>query len=280
MPVDLVHWNPSRLVLPGRLGKVVPWRRPINNFGDLLGPIIVAQILSERRLVERTVQSSRLLTVGSIMKMSRPGDVIWGTGVNGKSMDVGGGAELDVRAVRGPKTREVLQAAGAQVPEVYGDPGLLWASFWPREQYLSEQGHGRIRGVTVVPNLHDWSSYSRRDGAISPRRAPSDVIREIALSDFVCGSSLHGIVLAESFGIPARLIAPKHEPRFKYDDYYQGTGRRGFSPAGSVEEAVAMGGEIAPVWDVDALLRAFPSDLWVESGQVPPESSSPEGALL
>jgi hypothetical protein len=44
--IELFSWNPD-YPLPTRLGPHIPWRRPINNFGDLLGPVIVRAMLSE-----------------------------------------------------------------------------------------------------------------------------------------------------------------------------------------------------------------------------------------
>jgi pyruvyltransferase len=78
------------------------------------------------------------------------------------------------------------------------------------------------------------------------------------------GSSLHAIVVAESLGIPARVIASRAEHPFKYEDYYRGTGRRGVEAAQSMKEAVAMGGRDLPHFDADGLIAAFPVDLWAE----------------
>jgi len=258
MVVEVIHFNPRRR-RPGPLGRVLP-RRPLNNFGDLVGPALVAQIIEEQGLTQPQ-EHRRLVAVGSILRLTQPGDVIWGSGINGKSMDVGASPNLDIRAVRGPRTREMLLATGAEVPEIYGDPALLWSRYWPREHYL--EGTSELRDVTVVPNHNERSTVSGPE-VVSPLGQPHDVIREIARSKFVCGSSLHGIVLAESLGIPARLITSKVEPRFKYDDYYFGTGRSTYSPATSVREAIDMGGEPPIQFDQKKLYDAFPVDLYVQ----------------
>jgi pyruvyltransferase len=260
MPVTVVHFNP-RVRRSGPAGRLLP-RRPLNNFGDLLGPLLANRIATDAGFVQPR-ESRRLVAVGSIMKLTRAGDTVWGTGINGKSMDVGAAPALDVRAVRGPKTRDALVAVGMSVPEVFGDPALLWPRFWSRASYL-ERG-GAMAPVSVVPNFHD-REHVAGDNVIDPIGSPHEVIARIARSSFVCGSSLHGIVLAEAFGIPARLIRSAHEPPFKYDDYYAGTGRPDYSAAATVEDAIDMGGEPPPLFDPEKLLAAFPYDLYSRKG--------------
>jgi pyruvyltransferase len=262
VPVEVVNWNPRRPVLHGKLGRLVPWRRPVNNFGDLLGPMIVSKIVVDNNLAEPAVPR-RLLAVGSILNLARTGDVIWGIGANGKTLDRPASyRELDIRAVRGPLTRTFLQAKGYEVPEIYGDPGLLVGSLWPREQ----TARGFLpRAATVVPNLNDMHHAAGRSDAIAPTTDIWETLGTIASSDLVVGSSLHAIVVAESFGIPARLVTSSVEPRFKFEDYYRGTGRPGFRPAPDVDTAISWGGEPLPSWDPKPLLDAFPRDLWVSA---------------
>lgn len=259
MSIEIVHWNPRRPIFSGIGGKLVPIRRRVNNFGDVLGPVLVRKLCQSLNLRE-PAQARRLLSVGSIMKLSRPGDVVWGTGVNGKSLDLGGGRELDVRAVRGPRSRALLREAGATVPEVYGDPALLWPTLWTRDSYAVE----RVPGHAVfVPNFHDLGKVASEIEVISPIGEPHGVIRKLLTADFVCASSLHAVILAEAYGVPARLVVPGEEPLFKYADYYEATGRANFRPANSVAEALDMGGEEPLQWDSTALLEAFPTDLWL-----------------
>ncbi|NYD68530.1 polysaccharide pyruvyl transferase family protein [Agromyces atrinae] len=256
--VSVVHWNPQRAVT--RFGVRIG-RRPVDNFGDLIGPFLVDRLVD--RQARATRSGLRLLTVGSIMRLAEPGDSVWGTGVNGKSLgaDVAfGPGELDVRAVRGPLTQQFLERRGVAAPSVFGDPGLLVADLFDRDEIRERRG---IADVTIVPNLHDFA-HTRRSHreALDPRSPLVECIERIASSRLVVGSSLHGIVVAEAFGIPARLVQPGTEPSFKYDDYYRGTGRDGYTPAADVAQAVALGGEPPLEWDPAPLRAAFPHDLW------------------
>ncbi|GLK15628.1 polysaccharide pyruvyl transferase family protein [Herbiconiux flava] len=260
MAVEVVHWNPSRRVLPGLVGKLIPIRRPVNNFGDLLGPVIVDEMVARQSLTP-PARDRRLVSVGSIMRMARDGDVVWGTGVNGKTMSEPFTAtKLDVRAVRGPLTRAFLAEQGIKSPAVYGDPGLLVGHLWDRREVA--RGVAEVDHV-VIPNLHDHARVQHRSDVIDPTAPLWEVVKRIAAADFVVGSSLHGVIVAESFGIRARLVRSSTEPLFKYEDYYRGTGRETFGVAESVDEALSMGGESLPDWDPAPLMAAFPSDLWV-----------------
>lgn len=258
MSVEVVHWNPRRPVVAGKLGRLVPVRRRVNNFGDLIGPALVEHLLVARGIEPAGGAARRLLTVGSILHLAAPGDVVWGSGINGKEAHLPPGLGLDVRAVRGPITHRLLREAGIEAPRVFGDPALLWSRFWPRESYAD----GERRAVGFVPNLHDWARHRGDPRTIAPQGDLHTIAGQIARCDLVVATSLHGIVLAESFGIPARLVPPSAEPMHKYHDYYAGTGRDEFRVAASVDEAVELGGVRPPEWDGDALLAAFPLDLW------------------
>jgi len=199
--------------------------------------------------------------------MAQDGDTIWGPGVNGKSIHLGLDAtSLDIRAVRGPLTADYLRKSGHMVPSVYGDPGLLVGHLWERKVLA---GGYDPSDVLVVPNLNDSRLFenSAAFDVLNPRRPLMECLGRIAASRLVVGSSLHAIIVAESFGIPARLIVSDAEPPFKYEDYYSGTGRSSYHAASSAQEAVDMGGEECPLWDPEPLLASFPYDLWDEASQ-------------
>lgn len=231
------------------------------NFGDHLARVI-AQAAAARRgltLDEETKAPRRLFTVGSVLHFARDGDTIWGSGVNGKiPLDRIAARRLDIRAVRGPKTATVLRDMGMSVPEVYGDPALLLPTLFPG-RFRPEP----VRDYVIVPNLHDLPLIEDRERLVSPLMGWNRCVAAIVSARFVVASSLHGIILAEAFGIPARFTRfSTTEDAFKYDDYAQGTGRPSLEPASSVEQALDMGGHPPIAFDADRLLDSFPFDLW------------------
>lgn len=255
---ELVHWNPRRRLGSGPVLRRIPLRSRIENFGDMLGPWIVRRICETRGLGAEVASSPRLLSVGSIMRLGRGGDVVWGTGVNGKSADKGPFPIFDVRAVRGPLSAEVLRKSGNSVPEVFGDPALLIPHLWSDKELGIVRGSG---GLLFVPNLHDRGRFPA--DAMDPTAAFVDCVRAIASATHVVGSSLHAMVIADAYGVPSTLVRSQSEPTFKYEDYYRGTGRAAPAIVPTWEAGISAE-TAAPItnWDASALLDAFPSELW------------------
>ena len=89
-------------------------------------------------------------------------------------------------------------------------------------------------------------------------------ISQIVKSKRVISSSLHEIILAETYNIPAVLLLKEDHSLFKYEDWYKSTGREEIVVAHSIEEALKI--DPMPIPDLHPiqadLIKAFPSDLW------------------
>jgi len=244
--VELFHWEP---------------KDGSRNFGDHLSKIVVSGVGMMRgvTLDDEVRTARRLLGIGSILHFANDGDVIWGSGINGKvaSGDIPA-RQLDIRAVRGPKTAARLRDMGMSVPDVFGDPALLVPRLF-KDRFIPTPN----RDYVIVPNLHDLPLVTDQTRLVSPLWGWNRCIEEILSAKFVIASSLHGLILAEAFGVPARYLRlSETESTFKYDDYAQGTGRASLDPVRSVEEALGEGPHPAINFDADALIAAFPFDLW------------------
>ncbi|WP_188754906.1 glycosyltransferase [Microbacterium album] len=234
----------------------VPQSGP-RNFGDELGPWIVETLLAQAGVgaVRPRDVRGRLLSVGSVLHFASPTDTVWGSGVNGKVWSQTFPLTIDVRAVRGPFTRAVLMARGIPVPPVYGDPALLIRRMLP-DLPVSAEGE-----TLVVPNLNDLEQFDA-DDIMSPLEPPLSVVESIARARFVVASSLHALIIADALGVPSRPLISAAEHPFKYYDYYAGTGRAQVTFARSVEHALDLGPVEKAEVDEDALVAAFPWDLW------------------
>lgn len=240
--------------------------RPQNgfsNFGDALSEALVERMIGHKVVIVADPYSKqqKLLGMGSILSYALNDDVIWGTGVNGKTpLKSYRFDRLDVRAVRGPLTRQFLLERGIACPEVYGDPTLLLPICFPEFQKPEHPS----REYTIVPHFSDEHLFVGHPNMVSVKENWEEVVKKIIDSKFVIASALSGVIVAEAFGIPARLLivenASNTENLVKYEDYYQGTNRFNFKYATTIEEALEMGGEPLPTCDLQKLYQAFPFD--------------------
>ncbi len=247
--VELIHWQP---------------RDGTRNFGDHLSQVIVAAVARTRgfTLDDEVPVHRRMIAIGSSLHLAHDGDTIWGSGVNGKiAVEAIRARGLDIRAVRGPKTAQTLRGFGMTVPNVFGDPGLLVPHFFGARFPVVP-----TRDYVIVPNLHDLSLIADGDRLVSPLWGWNRCVAAIVSARLVVASSLHGLIIAEAFGIPARYLRlSETESQYKYDDYAQGTGRAELAPARSVEQALNEAPHDPIEFDREALLAAFPYDLWTRS---------------
>jgi pyruvyltransferase len=244
------------------------WKEgPFVNFGDYISYKMVERIVGQPLLSynkRSPHQMQKLLASGSIFYFANEGDVVWGSGINGLRMNKKDYLfnSLSVRSVRGPLTRAFLKRNfNIIAPEIYGDPALLFPYLFPEFKRKNYPKHEYV----VIIHFRDIPYFINDDQSyLVHATEPWDVIiKAILNSKFVISSALHGIIIAESYGIPARLLRiGDSEPLFKFVDYYEGTGRNDFNYATSIEDALLMGGEPPAKCDLEQLYNAFPFEFW------------------
>lgn len=159
-------------------------------------------------------------------------------------------------------TRDVLLRLGHQCPEIYGDPAILMPMIY--QPNIKKQFDYSI----VLQFRHERKFREEHPDEHMVSMNTNDykaVIDEIVASNVVYTSSLHGIILAEAYGVPAvffRGLSKRID--FKYLDYYFSTGRRDIVIAETFEEALKL--KPLPLPDLSklrqGLLDSFPYDLW------------------
>lgn len=199
------------------------------NFGDTLTPIILKWITGETTLFASKNETGKTLAVGSIIYAIAENDVVWGTGAIGpEEIKVPEGAVM--LAVRGPLTREVL---GNQAPEVYGDPAILLPLIYNPDRPKRYK-------VGLLPHYVDKEIVEVNTGEkfIDILGNWQDVIDQVKECERIETSSLHGIIIAEAYGIPVtwKVYSDKIVGGdFKFQDYFLGTGRERQKPDSRIE---------------------------------------------
>lgn len=253
--ISLFYWKPRSYFHFWRPDRFLNY-----NFGDYISLIITNEILAQKGLVlsKKRKSSRRILAIGSILHLAKNNDVVWGSGINGNCIDdLTYPKRLDVRAVRGPLTRDFLINKGIDAPEIYGDPALLLPQFYPMQETEKKNNY------FIISHFKDIAFFKHSPYFISAMSDWKLVINKIWQSRLIISTSLHGIICAEAYGIPAvYLRVSEHEHLFKYKDYYAGTGRTEFAYASSIDEALQIGGQAPPIINLKKLLDAFPYDLW------------------
>lgn len=192
------------------------------NFGDIVSPMVV-KILSGREVVFSTGEN-KLVASGSVLVHARDGDFIWGTGAH--FPHEGNKHKLKILAVRGPLTRKRLEQDGHKCPELYGDPTILLPHLF-KPEVEEEYDFG------IIPHYVDYDHtrngmHRERVNVINVLSGVKNVITEVNKCPVILSSCLHGIILAESYGIPTCWIRVSNKiasKEFKFKDYYSSTAR-------------------------------------------------------
>lgn len=242
----------------------------VGNFGDIASREIVERV--GLRTTERVnaLDGPKLLAVGSVLHNASDGDVVWGSGAKGTKRALDPSVKtLDVRAVRGPLTAEILQAHGIDLSKLTHvfDPGCLIADLWAQELDNYDVDRNTWSGdIRIVPHYRDDILMRRRyvnhaDSIISVDDTPLGLAQKLLGAQAVLSSSLHGIIFAEALGIPAYWLKPlAGEDHFKYYDYYYGTCRYNVAPHDTVEDALKSNPQPLPKFEPQAYLDTFPHD--------------------
>jgi len=202
------------------------WFTGVPNFGDELGPALLHSVLGAQPIRVSRHYKGKVLAVGSILQTAlAASDVVWGSGLI-RDQTILPPRGVKFLAVRGPLTRDRVLA---DVPAVYGDPAILLPKF---HRTSVEKTHA----IGIVPHYHDREAMSIANSAISvidvgrPWRSVVDAIRSC---ERVISSSLHGIIVAEAYGIPAtwvRITDRIAGGTFKFHDHLLATGRDPIEP--------------------------------------------------
>lgn len=166
-------------------------------------------------------------TVGSIFHHITRDDVaaVWGSGII--DANTAFRRPRAIHAVRGPLTQQRCRKLGIDCPDAYGDPALLMPRlFKPSPRQASD--------IALVPHFVDFALCTRLfDGYSGVRiidvcRDPETVIADICACRHIAASSLHGLIIAHAYGLPAIRLVMSSNMRgdgTKFADYALSLGR-------------------------------------------------------
>ena len=239
------------------------------NVGDDLSPIIVNWMLKQRGIdpLKKVKKTKHLYCIGSIIQYGYVDATIWGSGfAYNPFFEIGlfhrkGLRDLDVRCVRGPLSRNTLLELGHECPEVYGDPAVL-------APLMYNPDVEKKKDYIIIPQIereYEFEGIGEDENIVSMNNDYTFVVDQIKSANKVISSSMHGLILAESYGVPAIYYQNREDTmNYKFLDWYYSTGRKEFFSTKNLKEAITHEGN--PTIDVTKLqrnlLESFPYDLW------------------
>lgn len=201
------------------------WWKEVPNFGDALAPLLLERF-ANIEVQWNTISHSSIASIGSILEHIPP---LWDGYILGSGrliessrlhlVQTRTGVSAKILAIRGP-----LSARGIPGSFALGDPGILANELIEEPDKLWDLG--------IVPHWQDKELVARFKKliptqhsirVIDPSWGPLDVVSAIGSCRRVVTSSLHGMIVADSFGIPRRVeICPamtRDGGTFKFEDY-------------------------------------------------------------
>ncbi|HED05565.1 MAG TPA: polysaccharide pyruvyl transferase family protein [Ignavibacteria bacterium] len=199
-----------------------------HNFGDLpLNRYLFEKIngkFPEIIGLDDNCSEPHLIISGSILSHANQNSIIWGAGFMHET------DQLTVKphriyAVRGQLTWEILARQGVKAPYIFGDPALLLP------KYYKARVDESIYNLGIIPHYVDLSNplldKFRNPGSfvkiIDVYSGVESFIDQINDCSYIVSSSLHGLIVADAYGIPNGWIKISDKVNgngFKFRDYF------------------------------------------------------------
>lgn len=230
------------------------------NFGDVLGPYIVAHLSGKEPLYTPLLHSglnkrsvltylraiynrklslkelyynikyfiskkqNLLITIGSVIDWyTNPNCDIWGSGIISRNAQI---SNANFYAVRGKYTQLRLKELGYKVPESIGDPALLMPMIYtPKSDKKYTLG--------IIPHFlhYDETIKQLNNNNVLIINILDDiekVIEQVYSCDKIISSSLHGIIIGHAYGVPSLWFGLAKSwiggDDIKFADYFSSVG--------------------------------------------------------
>lgn len=245
-------------------------RCTMTNFGDDLNMPLIKSISGKsptavNQSFGNPTNKIIYLVIGSVLQWADRNSIVWGTGYmspNSRMRE----KPRKICAVRGRLTREQLFRQGFDCPETYGDPALLYPRFYM--PVVDKKFKLGIMPHYIDQNVVTLNRFKNIPGVlfINARQTVNKVVDDINSCEKIVSSCLHGLIVADAYGIPSLWIKLSDKVLgngFKFRDYFSSVGRRNDNPlilnnSISIESILRSFEEYRIQIDLDKLWQACP----------------------
>jgi pyruvyltransferase len=195
----------------------------INNFGDMLSKYLFEKISGEVPIYDDKFLNEYYVFIGSLLHSYY---------INENAIVCGAGficqedklckKPKEIFSVRGPLTHKKLLELGNDCSPLYGDPGIVISEYYKIK-------NNKKYDIGIIPHFVDYNNiiHKVKNQNIKIINVLNDNIEEIINEINECGmilsSSLHGLITAHSYNIPALWIEFSNKvigDGFKFFDYF------------------------------------------------------------
>jgi len=208
------------------------------NFGDSVNPLIWQLLTGKEPIsvnLDYKCKSNReivFMMSGSILEHACENTIVWGSGFISRKARLKA-KPRQICAVRGPLTRSIVTRQGIDCPKIYGDPVLLMSALYaPVVEIKYDLG--------IIPHYIDKrvplpKAFVEENGikVIDVQQDVRSFIQEVLACRVIASSSLHGLILSDSYGIPSAWIKLSTKiagDDFKFIDYFMSVFRTDQTP--------------------------------------------------
>jgi pyruvyltransferase len=192
-----------------------------NNFGDNLNHYLISE-LSEQQVVYNAKDKPHYIVCGSILADANEHSTVWGAGFGSQWQWQGLDGQAKINMVRGYKSAELIKDTDFGL---LGDPAVLLPLLY---MPTTEKKYK----TAIIPHYVDMemciAKYGHLHHIIDPFLPIKEFIDEVAASENIISSSLHGLIVADSYKVPNSWIdfGSLSGDGFKFGDYYSTTHQR------------------------------------------------------
>lgn len=172
--------------------------------------------------------------IGSVIGWyETPQTIVWGSGLisNKEHIET---KPKQICSVRGPETRKRLLKMGINCPQKYGDPALLISRYYKATPLPKRYKIGIIPHHSDIDNSIIHCFINKYPDAVllinlTQYEQWTDIPDMVVSCDCVLSSSLHGLIVADSYGVPnawIKLSDKVYGGVFKFNDYFSSVQRQ------------------------------------------------------
>lgn len=218
-----------------RYGRVVH-----HNWGDDINVYLLERITGRRVVVKnqsafhnRFYRGPVYCCIGSIIGWyETPQTIVWGSGMIAENVIVDISPKR-VCSVRGELTRKRLIEQGIKCPAKYGDPTLLISKYYKATPLKRRFKLGIIPHYIDIDNpvLAQFLNAHKEDVLLidlAHYEKWTDIPDQIVSCDHILSSSLHGLIVSDSYNIPNTWIGFSDKlagGNYKFYDYFSSVQR-------------------------------------------------------